>query len=202
MAVLIAPTEILMYMLGDNAARVYSRMRVAEASQWDVVKAALVAEYAMPRQEAWRMFITCRLEDGDTIDVFMDRLERFGGRVGTSNQDLSFKAQFYEGLPTSVYEWAVTHKSAYTADFGTVLARVREWLASRRAVAGRPRISQLSMVAAAASDNRQQKSKGFCYRCGGNHRVKECFEKRKVSVSKGQKRAGCFRCGCAEHFAY
>ena len=38
----IAPTEILMYMLGDNAnaARVYSRMRVAEASQWDVVKAA------------------------------------------------------------------------------------------------------------------------------------------------------------------
>ena len=29
----IAPTEILMYMLGDNAARVYSRRRVAEASQ-------------------------------------------------------------------------------------------------------------------------------------------------------------------------
>ena len=71
MAVLIAPTEILMYMLGDNAARVYSRMRVAEASQWDVVKAALVAEYAMPRQEAWRRFTTCRLEDGDTINVFL-----------------------------------------------------------------------------------------------------------------------------------
>ena len=117
-------------MLGDNAARVYSRMRVAEASQWDVVKAALVAEYAMPCQEAWRRFTTCKLEDGDTIDVFMDRLERFGGRVGMSNQDLSFRAQFYEGLPTSVYEWAVTHESAYTADFGTVLARVREWLES------------------------------------------------------------------------
>ena len=69
MAVLIAPTEILMYMLG-NAARAYSRMRVAEASQWDIVKAALVAEYAMPRLEAWRRFTTCRLEDGDTIDVF------------------------------------------------------------------------------------------------------------------------------------
>ena len=140
----IAPTEILMYMLGDDAARVCSRMRVAEASQWDVVKAALVAEYAMPRQEAWRRFTTCRLEDGDTIDVFMDRLERFGGRVGMSNQDLSFRAQFYEGLPTSVYEWAVTHESAYTAGFGTVLARVQERLASWRAVAGRPRAGQLS----------------------------------------------------------
>ena len=29
----IAPTKILMYMLGDNAAWVYSKMRVTEASQ-------------------------------------------------------------------------------------------------------------------------------------------------------------------------
>ena len=89
-------------------------MSVAEASQWDVVKAALVAEYALPCQEAWRRFTTCRLEDGYIIDVFMDRLERFGGRVRMSNQDFSFRAQFYEGLPASVYEWAVTHESAYT----------------------------------------------------------------------------------------
>ena len=67
-------------------------------------------------------------------------------------------------------------------------------------MAGRPRAGQLSGVAAAASDNRQQQSKGFCYRCGGNHRVRECPGKRKVSVNKGQKKAGCFRCGCAEHF--
>ena len=69
-----------------------------------------------------------------------------------------------------------------------------------RAVAGRPRAGQLSGVAAAASDNRQQQSKGFCYRCGGNHRVRECPKKRKVPVNKRQKRARCFRCGSAEHF--
>ena len=105
----IAPTEILMYMLGDDAARMCSRMRVPEASQWDVIKAALVAEYAMPRQEARRRLTTCRLEDGDTIDVFMNRLERFGGRVRMSNQDLSFRVQFYKRLPASVYEWAGIH---------------------------------------------------------------------------------------------
>ena len=104
----VAPTEILMYMLGDNVARVLSKMRVAEVSQWDVVKAALVVEYAMPRQEAWRRFTTCRIEDSDTIDVYMNRLERFGGRVAMSNYDLTFTAQFHEGLPTSAYEWAVT----------------------------------------------------------------------------------------------
>jgi len=81
-------------MLGGNAARVYSRMRVGEASQWDVVKAALVAEYAMPRQEAWHRFITCYMEDGDTVDVHLDRLKRFGGRVGMICNELSFRAQF------------------------------------------------------------------------------------------------------------
>ena len=43
-----------------------------------------------------------------------------------------------------MYEWAVTHEGAYTADFGAALARVRERLASRRAVVGRPKAGQLS----------------------------------------------------------
>ena len=30
--------------------------------------------------------------------------------------------------------------------------------------------------------------------------MRECPEKRKVSVNKGQKKAGCFQCGSAEHF--
>ena len=51
----------------------------------------------MLRQEAWRRFTTCRLENGDTIDVFIDRLEWIGGRVGMSNHDLSFKAQIMVG---------------------------------------------------------------------------------------------------------
>ena len=91
-------------------------------------------------------------------------------------------------------------KSIYTANFGTVLARVRERLASQKAVAGRPRAGQLSGVAAAASDHGQQQSKGFCYCWDGSHRVRECSKKRKVSANKVQKRAGCFRCGSAEHF--
>ena len=64
------------------------------------------------------------LEDADTIDVYMESLEWFGGRVEMSNHDLSFIAQFYEGPPPSVYEWAVTHESAYTPNFVTMLARV------------------------------------------------------------------------------
>ena len=55
-------------------------------------------------------------------------------------------------------------------------------------------------VAAATSDNQQQLSKNFCYRCGINHRARECLKKHKVPANKGQKRVSCFRCESAEHF--
>jgi len=78
----ISLTDLLVYMPGGNAARVYSRMMMGDASQWDVVKGALLAEYAIPRQEAWRKSVPCRMEEGDTVDTFLDRLERFGRRIG------------------------------------------------------------------------------------------------------------------------
>jgi len=99
----ISPTNLLVYTLGGNAARVYSRMMVEVASQWDVVKGALLAEYAIPRQEAWRKFVSSRMEEGNTVNTLLDRLERLGRRVGMPCNDLSFRAQFYEGLPPAIH---------------------------------------------------------------------------------------------------
>jgi len=101
-------TNLLVYMLSSNAAHVYNRMMVGEASQLDVMKAALMAEYAMPRQEVLRKFVSTSIEVGDIVDTFLDYLDRFGCRVGMSCNDLSFRAQFYEGLPPAIYEWTVT----------------------------------------------------------------------------------------------
>ena len=195
----VAPTDLLTYMLAGNAARVYSRMMVGEASDWEVVKAVLTAEYAMPRQEAWRRYVNCRLEAGDTVDVYLGRLEQLGGRLGLTLNDMAFRVKFYEGLPASIYEWAVTHEQAYTADFGSVLTRVRDRIVSRRAVEGRA----YSAVVTAASSKRQGSSSG-CYRCGGGHRVKQCPMK---STGKGiapkkassKKKVACFRCGSTKH---
>jgi len=190
--------DLRVYMLGGNAARVYSRMMVGDASQWNVVKRAFLAEYAIPKQEAWRKFVLCRIEEGDTVDTFLDRLERFGHRVGMSCNDLSFRAQFYEGLPSVIHERAVTHDHAYTADFGSVLARVRDKLVSRRAVARSSKVGQ-GVVAATAS-GRQQLGSNACYRCGSPHKVKECTTKRKAPSAKGPRKSECFRCGSIEHY--
>ena len=196
----VAPTDLLTYMLAGNAARLYCSMRVGEASNWEVVKAVLTAEYAMPRQEAWRTYVNCRLEAGKTVDVYLGHLERLGGRLGLTLNDLAFRVKFYEGLPASVYEWAVTHEQAYTADFGSVLTRVRDRMVSQRAVEERA----LSAVVAAAS-GKQQGSKSGCYHCGGGHRVKQCPMKSSVKgiaskKASSRKKEVCFRCGSTKHF--
>ena len=207
----VGPAELLLYMLDGSAARLYARMPVGDVRQWGVVKATLLAEYAMPRQEAWRKFTECQLEAGDSVDVYLDRLERFGGRIGLASADLAFRTKFYEGLPASVYEWAVSHESAYTADFGTVLSRVRERLVSRKAAAGRQRGARGSEAVAAAGQQRSLTGGGLsCFRCGGAHRVRQCPSGKRAQPAKqtvptqassGKRPVVCFRCGGAGHFA-
>ena len=152
----------------------------------------------MPRQEAWRRYINCRLSAGETVDIYLGHLERLGGWVGLTLNDMAFRVTFYEGLPASIYEWEVTHEQAYMADFGSVLTRVRDRIVSRRAVEGRAH----SAVDTAACGKQKGSSSG-CYCCGGEHCMKECPTKcmnkgnalKKASVKK----AACFHCGSTKH---
>ena len=108
------------------------------------------------------------------MDVYLDRLERFGGRIGLTLGDLAFRVKFYEGLPTSVYEWAVSQDSAYTADFGAVLARVRDRLVTKRAASGRQRAGGAGSIAAAGQQTQKEGCSKYCFRCNRNHIVKAC----------------------------
>ena len=109
----VAPIELLTYMLAGNAAQVYSSLLLGEASLWEVVKAVLAAEYAMPRQEAWHRYVNCRLSARETVDVYLGCLERLGSRLDLILNDMASRVNFYEALPASVYEWAVTHEQAH-----------------------------------------------------------------------------------------
>ena len=137
--------------------------------------------------------------------MYLDRLERFSERIGLTLGDLAFRVKFYEGLPTSVYEWAVSQESAYTTDFGAVLARVRDRLATKRAASGRQRAEGAGSVAAAGPQTQKEGSSRCCFRCGGDHVVKACpiTQKRgkpSAGQSAGQAPAGCFRCRSVDHF--
>ena len=194
--------EVIDHLLEGGARRVYRRLMVGEASQWEVVKAALLGEYALPRQEAWRRFTARRLKACESLDTFVDDLERLGHRVGLSSEDLAFKVKFYEGLPESLYEWAVARDGAYTAEFDTVLGAVRARIGAKRAVNGRGRPETVVAVTKGSGSN----SKVTCYRCGGPHLVRECRSRHGESgpASKALRAAGkgsqCYRCGKHGHF--
>ena len=202
------PAGIVGYLLEGEPARLHRRMLVGDASKWSVVRATLEAEYAVPRQVAWRRFTETQLEGGGSVDVYLDRLERLGGRMGISSKDMVFRIKFYEGLPSPVYEWAVGRENAYTDEFGTVLTRVRDRMASCRVAASRPARSGSASVTAVASGGSKAAtgSSGECYRCRQvGHRVKACpvkpsaKPKAKPVGSSSLKSTGCFRCGSLEH---
>ncbi|KAG1698823.1 hypothetical protein GQR58_005653 [Nymphon striatum] len=130
----VSPADIIGYVLEGNASRIYGRMMVGDASQWAVVKAALLGEYALPRGEAHRRFIGRRLEADEPVDIYVDSLERLGGRLGLASDCAFFRTHFYEGLPASVNKWAVMREDAYTARFETVVSRVRDYVRSGRAI--------------------------------------------------------------------
>ena len=206
------PAEFIGFMLDGNAARVHRRMLVGDASQWEVVKGALVTEYAMPYEEAYRRFNACRLGDGESVDVYLDSLERLGGRVGLKPENLFFRVKFYEGLPALVHDWAIGREGAYTDDFTSVVARVRDRLAARRPLTARSQLA-VPVSRSAASVKQSGGTRGVCYRCGGPHRVKVCPDRLKAKSavvppqrgpeqpSSGKRQTGCYRCGKSGHFA-
>lgn len=203
----VAPCDVIGHLLSGNAARVHRRMTVGDASQWEVVRAALVGEYALPLQEAWRQFTGVQLGADEPVDVYLDRLERLGGRLGLTSRDMAFRVKFYEGLPASVYDWAVASADAYTAVFETVVSRVRARLSARRDAAGRGRRPLSSGARPTAVGRQGGNSSVGCYRCGGSHRVRDCRKQEAVRppaerVASGKrKKQDCFRCGKSGHFA-
>ena len=98
------------------------------------MKARLLAEYALPRHETYRQFKLRKLGPDEAVDVYVDDLQRLAARVGLEADTMVFKAQFYEGLSTRDFEWAVTRPDAFTASFTQILAEVRERVTAKRSV--------------------------------------------------------------------
>ena len=131
----------------------------------------MLSQYGMSRQEAYRQFTARQLAAGESVDIYVDDLQRLGARCGATREDMFFRVKFIEGLRHGDRQWAVLLPDVYTVGFDTLVSRVRESVAAYRAVAGSKPLS-----VAAASETKPGLS---CLRCGGPHRVKSCTQKRR-----------------------
>ena len=203
------PETIVGFLLGGEPARLHRRLSADSAKKWDVVKKTLMDGYALPMPAVYKRWHGLSLREGESLDGYVDTLERLAERLKVGFGSTAFRSKFYDGLPQPLYEWAINRDGAYdddAASFGTVLTRVRERMATRRALASRlSRPATASASSASTSGTRRptrSSSRGGseCYRCGEKgHRVKDCPVKPSRRPRHGQEKPKCWRCCSTTH---
>ena len=128
----VKPETVVGFLLDGEPARLHRRLSVDSAKKWDMVKKALMDGYALPMPAVYKRWHGLGLGEGESIDVYVDTLERLAARLKVEFGSTMFRSKFYDGLPQPLYEWAINRDGAYdddAASFGTVLSRVRERMA-------------------------------------------------------------------------
>ena len=180
----VSPAKVVGFLLDGEPARLYRRLSIADVKKWEAVKDSLVNEYAAPMPEIYNRWHNLSLGEGGSIDGYVDTLAKLADRLKVGYGSTVFRAKFYKGLPQHVYEWAIGYSGAYdndAASFGTVLTRVRERMATRRALANRlshPGSAPHSTASTSGPQRptgRSSRGSAQCYRCGERgHRVRDC----------------------------
>lgn len=203
----VEPADMVMYLLEGGARRVYDAMMVADAKQWVVVRAALMAQFGLSRQEAWRQFMARQLRRDESVDVFVGDLLRLAARLGASEADMTVRVHFLEGLRAGDRSWAVMLPDAYTCPFSDLVSRVRSRVASYRATAPSERAAAAQPAGNVGAVERPGKRQGLaCFRCGGPHPVRQCVKSGVTNAPAGFRRGGgkplvCFNCRGQGHMA-
>ena len=207
----VRPTEVVEHLLGGGALRLFRSLMVGDANQWDVVQATLLAQYGLDPQEAWGRFTARKLLPGEAVDVFIDDLVRLGARFGVSPKDKVFRVKLLNGLPPTIFKWAVTRGDVYSMDHVAFAKLLRDRMTAHRVAAAGPSSGAVKATAAVSGRQQRRVSPLDCHRCGGPHRVKDCPAKKKTPGPSVQqktgpagskpRRGGCFRCGDEAHFA-
>lgn len=195
----VRPEEVVDFLLEGPAARVYRSLRVAEASNWDVVKGALLSQYGMSRQEAYRQFTARQLQVGESVDVYVDDILRLGARIGAKESDMFFRTKFLEGLQPQTRRWAILLPDVYSAPFDRLVTLVRDRMSAYRAVLG-PGLGTSGGASAPVDRAAKRRGGRECHRCGGPHLVRACTRKR-LADARGSFSGKCFICDQVGHLA-
>ncbi|KAG0719538.1 hypothetical protein GWK47_050258 [Chionoecetes opilio] len=121
--------------LTAGAFSVYQQLNSADKNDFSKIKAALISAFAADKFVAYEQFVTRRLQDGESVDVYLAELRRLAALFG-GIPDNGLICAFVAGLPSSVSHILRAGSRLEDLDITRVLSRARAVLVERVAGAG------------------------------------------------------------------
>ncbi|KAF0293263.1 hypothetical protein FJT64_008856 [Amphibalanus amphitrite] len=122
---------VLPLRLTGGAFAVWSQMPVADRGSADAVRDALFTAFAPDPFTAYEAFVSCRLQHGESADVFLADLRRLAALFG-GVPDRMLVCAFVAGLPETTRQLIRAGTRAESLELASVLARARAVLSDEQ----------------------------------------------------------------------
>ena len=184
--------------LNGGAFAVYQGIPTGDKKDYKLVKRFLSSAFSLGPFKAFETFVTRRLREGESVDVYLAELKKLAGLVSDNIDEAWLKCAFVCGLPDEVKSQMQAACSLKKMDLDEVVEKARSLVGTREA------------CFASATD----RGRGLmqCFLCGGGgHMAREC-----PSSSSGRGRRGmggsnrggggggdraCYSCGKSGHLS-
>ena len=181
-----------------GAFSVYQQLDSKAKTDFKQIKAALTSAFAVDKFVAYGQFVTRRLRDGESVDVYLADLRRLAALFG-GIPDAGLGCAFVAGLPASVSRILRAGSRLETMDITAILNRARAVLAEEEIGAGAtvPNNSSSQRWCTTA----QVAAEVVCRKCGQpNHFARDCRVGRSGRLGS-RSNVRCFGCGQPGHIA-
>jgi len=177
--------------LTGGAFAVYQGLSNDAKSSYESVKAALTSAFSLNRFSAYEQFVTRRLRQGESVDVYLAELTKLATLIEESPSERLLQCAFVSGLPSDVKRQLLAACSLSDLPLQSITEKARCLLLSRDPCCAS--VAESGHSASARSERRRL----VCFACGTEGHISRDCSQKATAVAKRK----CHACGHFGHLA-